>query len=101
MSKKIKSYIVSSANWEFEIDDIDSESAALSGLVMAMGEFKDKLLISTVVMSNPKVNHEHNNISHADFYSSESIFDKLGFKDISRHLKEFLKQSNELKHTRK
>lgn len=101
MSKKVKSYMVSSANWEFEVDDIDSESAALSGLIMAMNKFDEKLLVSTVVMCNPKHGHELGSPSFADFYSSESMFGRLGFEKISNNLREFVDTKNEFKHIRK
>jgi len=97
MKEKIESYIVSSANWEFEIDDLDSRSAAQSGLFFAFGKFNKDLLLSTVIMVNDKSNHINGCIQSADFYASYDILNDLGLDSISKDFLEFTKTINEVK----
>jgi hypothetical protein len=101
MNQFIKSYIISSADWEMEIDDLNSESAAISGVIAAANKFGKNLLMSTVVMANPKSEHGGDSVYNADFFSSCSIFEKMGLSGISESLNEFMVNSNEFKNIRK
>lgn len=97
MKEKIESYIVSSANWEFEIDELDPRSAARSGLFFAFGKFNKDLLLSTVIMVNGKSNHINGCIQGADFYASHDILNDLGLESTSKDFLEFTKTINEFK----
>lgn len=84
-----------------EVDELDSESAAVSGMIAASSEFGRNLLVSTIVMANLKSDHDRDSVHNADFFSSHVIFEKMGLNGISESLKEFILNSNELKSTKK
>lgn len=101
MNKKIKSYIVSSANWEIEVDEIHSSSAALSALIFAFKRYNKKLLLSTTIMVNEKNNHLNNNISDADFFATHKVLSDLGFDSMAESLLQITKRINETKNIKK
>ena len=97
MKKEIKDYIVSSADWEFEIDDVNPHTAARSGLIFAFGRFGKDLLLSTTIMVNTKSGYINDNIENACFYSTHSLLMDLGLYKLSKGFLEFTKNIYELK----
>ena len=97
MNKEVKNYIVSSANWEFEVDDINPSSAVLSGVLIAFRKFGDRLLLSTTIMVNSKQDFLNQEIINARFFPTYKILKQIGLNQIS---KGFLKFTNEITSTR-
>jgi hypothetical protein len=97
MNKEVKNYIVSSANWEFEVDDINPSSAVLSGVLIAFRKFGDRLLLSTTIMVNSKQDFLNQEIINASFFPTHKILKQIGLNQIS---KGFLKFTNEITSTR-
>ena len=93
MNKEIKNYVVSSADWEFEVDDPNPSSAVLSGILMAFSKFGDRLLLSTTIVVNLKEDFLNNEIVNASFFPTHKILKELGLNEIS---KGFLKFTNEI-----
>jgi len=99
MNQKIKNYIVSSAGWEIEIDDIDPSSAAVSGLLFAFKKFGKKLLVSTVIMVNLEEGHKENDLTHASFFPTYKVMSDLGMDFLSKEFLELTNSINETKYT--
>jgi len=90
MNNKIKSYVVSSANWEIEVDSESPMSAAISAMLIAFRNFKKNLMVSTVVMVNTKNGHLNNDLQNSDFFATFNILDKIGEHDLSKNLMEYM-----------
>jgi len=99
MKEKLKKYIVSSADWEFEIDDLDQYSAAISALIFAYSKFGDKLLLSTVIMVNYKSDHKSGIIHNSEFYASSEILREIGLYKLSKNFIKFTENIYEIKNT--
>jgi hypothetical protein len=99
MKEKIKKYIVSSADWELEIDDLDEKSAAISAVIFALNKFGKDLLMSTVIMVNNKENHLNEEIVFAEFFASHKIFKEIGLDSLSKHFLEISQKINENKYS--
>tara|TARA_B100002019_G_C20875979_1_gene406328 strand:- start:153 stop:440 length:288 start_codon:yes stop_codon:yes gene_type:complete len=84
---KIQNYIISSANWDIEVDGDDCKSAAQSGVIMAMKNYGKKLLMSTVVMVRLK-NDKPNDFSNAEFFASHEIFNDIGYHSLAEEFKQ-------------
>lgn len=97
MKKEIKDYIVSSADWEFEIDDFDSYSAARSALVFAFNKFGEDLLLSTTIMVNSKFGYLNDRIDDLDFFATHEILKDLGLTNLSKNFLELTNNIYELK----
>ena len=69
-----------------EVDSESFESAAVSGLIMAVKNFGSNLLISTTIMvSKSKVSNQ-NIIKDCEFFSTENIFRQIGLDNLSEGL---------------
>lgn len=99
MKYELENYIVSSADWELEVDDLDQHSAALSALVFAFSKFGSKLLLSTVIMVNPKSDHALGIIHNSEFYASSEILEGIGLSNLSKGFIEFTNNVYEFKNT--
>lgn len=97
MNKEIKNYVVSSADWEIEVDDQSPSSAVMSGILMAFNKFGNKLLLSTTIVVNPKKDFLNNEIVNASFFPSHLILKELGLNKISNG---FLQFTNEITSTK-
>jgi hypothetical protein len=99
MKEKIKNYIVSSADWELEVDDISEESAAISAVIFAFNKFGKRLLMSTVIMVNRKERHLNDEIIFAEFFATHKILKDIGLKSMSENFKELSNNINENKYS--
>ena len=99
MKNELVNYIVSSADWELEIDDLDEHSAAVSALVFAFNKFGDRLLLSTVIMVNPKPDHDLGIIQNSEFYASSEILKEVGLPQLSKSFVEFTRNVYETKYS--
>ena len=90
-----KSYIVSSADWEIEVDEENGEEASASALTYALLNYGNRLSMSTVMMAIPKKDHIRNRVSSAEFFASSEIFGKLGMTETANHFIEFKNHLNE------
>ena len=97
MKEKVKSYIVSSANWEFEIDDINFKSAAISAAILAFSKFGKNLLMSTVVMVSSKEDNLNNELEDTEFFPTSKILREIGQYKMSEGFIEYNKIVNEIK----
>ena len=97
MNQKVKSYIVSSADWEFEVDELDDESAVNTATFLAFGKSGNKLMLSTVIMVNSKDDHLNDNISQANFFPTYKILKNIGLDKLSRSFQELTLSLNEFK----
>lgn len=101
MKEKIENYVVSSADWEFDVDDRNPIDACTSGLLMAFKMYGNQLMISTTIMVSPKNSYLNNEVMDSEFFSSVSILENLGLIDISNELKKYEKNIHEIKSTQK
>lgn len=99
MKNKVENYVVSSADWEFDIDDRNPIDACTSGLLMAFKMYGDKLMISTTIMVSPKNSYLNNEVIDSEFFSSVSILEDLGLIDIASELKKYEQTIHEIKST--
>ena len=65
------------------------ESAAVSALLMALGKFGDRLLLSTTIMVRPEESYIKDSLVGADFFATRIILSKLGLNKLSRSFQEF------------
>jgi|MEHZ01.4.fsa_nt_MEHZ011228291.1_12 hypothetical protein len=93
MKKSINKYVVSSANWELIIDDMNSHSAAVSAMIMAFSKFGKKLLMSTTIMVRSEEDSLSDRVMDADFFATHSIMQQLGLDSLSESFKEFERAS--------
>jgi len=96
-NKKLKSYVVSSADWDIEVDANDPKSAALSGLMYQFHKFRTNLLVSTTIMVNEKNYFINKNIMESDFFATHKIFKEIGMDVIASNFLEFTELQNEIK----
>ena len=89
MKKSINKYIVSSANWELIIDDMDSNSAAVSAMIIAFKKFGKKLLMSTTIMVRSEEDGALDRVINAEFFATHSIMEQLGLDSLSESFREF------------
>lgn len=101
MKEKVENYVVSSANWEFDIDDRSPTDACMSGLLMAFKTYGNELMISTTIMVSPKNSYLNNDFIDSEFFSSISILEDLGIIDIANELKKYEQTIHEIKSTKK
>lgn len=99
MNNEVKEYIVSSADWSFEIDDVNPRDAAISGILFAMKAYSKNLLMSTVIMVNEKKFHTKNKVYFADFFSTYEILKDIGMPKEANEFLNFYKQKNEAEYT--
>ena len=86
MKNKLNKFTVSCSDWEVEVDSECFESAAISGLIMAIKNFGSNLLISTTIMvSKSKVSNQKI-IKDCEFFSTEKIFRQIGLENLSQGL---------------
>lgn len=95
-----ENYIVSSADWEIEVDEENGEEASASALTYALLKYGNRLSMSTVMMAIPKGDHIKNRVSNAEFFSSSEIFSKLGMTETAEHFMEFKNNLNESQSTK-
>lgn len=100
MNNKIKKYIVSSADWSFEVDDFNAKDAAVSGLLFAYRKFRKDLLLSTVLMVNEKKFHKKNEVYFADFFPSYKILNEIGMHKEAKNFLEFVNSKHESEYIR-
>ena len=101
MKRKIKNYVVSCANWEFDVDDFDPKSAAISSMILAFKSFGENLLISTTIMVTNKDDFSNGIMHNSDFFLCSSILKELGFEDLSISLNQYTESLNEFKNIKK
>lgn len=99
MKEIVKTYIVSSANWDIEVDHVDKKSAALSALLMAFGKFGNSLLMSTTVMVNEKKFFLKKDLQNSDFFATFNLLNEIGLTKMSKSFKDFTELLNEIKST--
>ena len=92
MKNKVKNYIVSSADWEVEVDDVDPKSAATSAMFYQLGKKGNDLLLSTIVMVNRRDYHMNNCTIKAQFFPTSRILRVLGLEELANKLK-FISQA--------
>tara|TARA_S200000501_G_C20757668_1_gene714650 strand:+ start:542 stop:853 length:312 start_codon:yes stop_codon:yes gene_type:complete len=86
MKNEIRQFEVSCSGWSVNVDSDDFESAAICGLIMAIKNFNSDLLLSTTIMvSESKVSKDFS-INNAEFFSTESILNKIGLNNLSEGL---------------
>ena len=95
MKNRVKNYIVSSANWEYEILP---ESAAVAATILAFGKYKKNLCMSTTIMVNRKEDHLNEEIINAEFFSTSKILNKMGMKRLAKSFSEYTQSINEIKY---
>ena len=93
--KELKNYIVSSADWELEVDECDPLSAASTATFFKFGEKGKSLLLSTVIMVNTKQGHINNSVAHADFFATSKILKSIGLEELGKAFKLITKSINE------
>tara|TARA_B100002019_G_C21247993_1_gene589438 strand:+ start:1662 stop:1964 length:303 start_codon:yes stop_codon:yes gene_type:complete len=98
MKNRVKNYIVSSANWEYEIDDILPESAAVAATILAFGQYQKNLCMSTIIMVNRKEDHLNKEIINAEFFSTSKILNKIGMTKLAKSFSEYTQSINEIKY---
>lgn len=97
MKQVVKEYIVSSADWEFEIDERNPKSAAISASLFAFKKFKDKLLMSTVIMVVEKDKSNKSILDRTDFFATHEILGDIGLESMSNNFLEFTNYLHESK----
>lgn len=95
---QVKSFIVSSADWEIEVDDMNAQSAAISAVIFNYSKYKYDFMMSTTIMVNTKDGDINNHLDDAEFFASDFIFSMIGLNKISNEFKKFIETSNEIKH---
>ena len=94
----VKSFIVSSADWEMEVDEMNAQSAAISAVIFNYSKNKNNFMMSTTIMVNSKDGDINNHLDDAEFFATDLIFSMIGLDKISKEFKKFIKTSNEIKH---
>jgi hypothetical protein len=94
MNTNIKNYIVSSADWEFEVDDTNPKRAVMSALLLAFNKFKNKLKVSTVIMVNDKYFNDLDLVEEAEFYPTYEILNSIGLNQLSKQFEIFTKHES-------
>ena len=97
MEKVVKEYIVSSADWEFTVDEINSRSAAISASLFAFKKYKDKLLMSTVIMVSRKNKRNEPILDRTDFFATHEILKDIGLNSMSTNFLQFTNYLHESK----
>lgn len=93
----IKNYVVSSAGWNIDIDDIDTESAAKSAIIFMLLKNNKNTELSTTIMVNSKNGDSNDDITDADFFASHHILRELGLDKLSDNFLIFTEILNENK----
>jgi hypothetical protein len=101
IKNKLKSYIVSSADWEYEVDEIDPESAAVSAVILAFKDQSHNTCLSTVIMVNKKECYINEEIIKANFFPVSKILKKLGMDFLANQFNEYNSSINEIKNLKK
>lgn len=95
MNNEVKEYIVSSADWSFQIDDVNPRDAAIAGTLFAMKSYSKNLLMSTVIMVNERKFHNKDQVCFADFFSTYEMLKDIGMPKEANEFLNFYKQKNE------
>jgi len=101
IKNKLKSYIVSSADWEYEVDELDSESAAISAVILAFKNQSRNTCFSTVIMVNKKKHHINKEIIKSKFFPVSTVLEKLGMSFLAKQFKQYNSSINEIKNLKK
>jgi len=85
MNEIVKTFKVSSADWEIEVDDTDAKSAASSALLFLLNKIGGRLLLSTTIMVN-SADYSTNDTMNANFFLTSSILGDIGEYNLSSGL---------------
>jgi hypothetical protein len=92
---QLKNFIVSSADWEIEVDDTSHKSAAISALLLMLARKGKNFMISLNIIVNDKDLQTNEDYSSCSFFHSYEIFNEIGMSDMANEFLKISKHINE------